>query len=145
MLLVWLLSIPGIRPVYHDHQIDTAEDFKHAQLDKHLRCYPHDDVQDAAKIHLHWLVQLDGNLFPAFPNNSPAMEQPVKSLTEVPERWEYDWLGSGSLDAYDAVSYSRTFAAEGSPQIVDTSFDVQRASMARLAALMTTRQFSTSL
>ncbi|MFM8573436.1 MAG: hypothetical protein ACKOAU_17700, partial [Pirellula sp.] len=82
---------------------------------------------------------------PAFPNNSPAMEQPVKSLTEVPERWEYDWLGSGSLDAYDAVSYSRTFAAEGSPQIVDTSFDVQRASMARLAALMTTRQFSTSL
>jgi len=74
ILIVWLLGVPGLRPVYHHHRDDGANGADGAsatelvRLSEHLRHYVHLDSTDTAKLHFHWLVQLDGPVIPEFPN-----------------------------------------------------------------------------
>lgn len=89
VLLVWLLGVPGLRPAYHHHQASTLSAAEASQLVEHLKNYEHSESQDTEKIHLHWLVQLDGGAIPAFPNSSPAFEHGlVFANPELDSAWE---------------------------------------------------------
>lgn len=74
VLLVWLLGVPGLRPAYHHHQLGNRSAAEASRLVEHLKIYQHPDWQDTEKLHLHWLVQIDGSAIPGFPNSSPVIE-----------------------------------------------------------------------
>ena len=63
VLMVWLLGVPGLRPVYHHHRDDGpggGSATEQVRLSEHLRQYDHRDSADTAKLHFHWAVQLEG-------------------------------------------------------------------------------------
>lgn len=77
VLMVWLLGVPGLRPVYHHHRDDGPSGGSAAEqvrLSEHLRQYDHRDSADTAKLHFHWAVQLDGPGSAAFPNAPPMLD-----------------------------------------------------------------------
>jgi hypothetical protein len=77
VLMVWLLGVPGLRPVYHHHRDDGpggGSAAEQARLSEHLRQYVHRDSTDTAKLHFHWTVQLDGPGSAAFPNAPPMLD-----------------------------------------------------------------------
>jgi len=75
ILLLWLLSVPGLRPAFHQHQDENYSATAIEELADHLRIFQHDDSIDSAEFHMHWLVQLDGNPIPSFPNGPIPLEQ----------------------------------------------------------------------
>ncbi|MCE2751633.1 MAG: hypothetical protein LW720_07045 [Pirellula sp.] len=77
VLMVWLLGVPGLRPVYHHHRDDGpggGSAAEQVRLSEHLRQYIHRDSADTAKLHFHWVVQLDGPGSAAFPNAPPMQD-----------------------------------------------------------------------
>ena len=95
VLLVWVLGVPGLRPVYHHHLDESVSASELGQLAEHLRIYKHQDTSDTEKIHLHWLVELDGQSIRAFPNSPLAMVNPIaKSLTQTTDPVE---VGTGAM------------------------------------------------
>ena len=77
VLMVWLLGVPGLRPVVHHHRDDGPSGGSAAEqvrLSEHLRQYVHRDSTDTAKLHFHWTVLLDGPLSAAFPNAPPMLD-----------------------------------------------------------------------
>jgi|GEM_PF-2507365 len=79
VLLVWLLGIPGLRPAFHHHQLTNLSEFEQMQMVEHLKFYPHPESQDTEKLHLHWLVLLDGSPTEAFPNSAISSERALLS------------------------------------------------------------------
>ena len=75
ILLLWLLSVPGLRPAYHQHLDEKLSEAAIEELADHLRIFRHDESTDPAELHMHWLVQLDGNTIPSFPNAPIPLEQ----------------------------------------------------------------------
>jgi len=77
VLMVWLLGVPGLRPVVHHHRDDGpggGSAAEQVRLSEHLRHYDHRDSTDTAKLHFHWTVLLDGPLSAAFPNAPPMLD-----------------------------------------------------------------------
>ncbi|MFN6400808.1 MAG: hypothetical protein ACK449_13020 [Planctomycetota bacterium] len=74
VLLVWLLGIPGLRPAFHHHQLTNLSELEQIQMVEHLKFYPHPESQDTEKLHLHWLVLLDGSPIQVLPNSSISSE-----------------------------------------------------------------------
>jgi len=77
VLMVWLLGVPGLRPVVHHHRDEGPSGGSAAEqvrLSEHLRQYVHRDSTDTEKLHFHWTVLLDGPLFAAFPNAPPMLD-----------------------------------------------------------------------
>ena len=96
VLLVWVLGAPGLRPVYHHHLDESVSASELGQLAEHLRIYKHQDPSDTAKIHLHWLVELDGQSVRAFPNSPLAMANPIaKSLAPTTDPVEVGTVADG--------------------------------------------------
>lgn len=77
VLMVWLLGVPGLRPVVHHHRDEGpggGSATEQVRLSEHLRHYVHRDSTDTAKLHFHWAVQLDGPGSAAFPNAPPMLD-----------------------------------------------------------------------
>jgi hypothetical protein len=77
VLTVWLLGVPGLRPVVHHHRDDGpggGSAAEQVRLSEHLRQYVHRDSTDTEKLHLHWTVLLDGPRSAAFPNAPPMQD-----------------------------------------------------------------------
>ena len=77
VLTVWLLGVPGLRPVVHHHRDDGpggGSAAEQVRLSEHLRQYDHRDSTDTAKLHFHWTVLLDGPLSAAFPKAPPMLD-----------------------------------------------------------------------
>ena len=141
VLLVWVLGAPGLRPVYHHHLDESVSASELGQLAEHLRLYKHQDPSDTAKIHLHWLVELDGQSVRAFPNSPLAMANPIaKSLAQTTDPVE---VGTGA----DGVCQSLVYASirpepPGLPVVFCQSKTAQHT---QRTAYSTTRYFAACL
>jgi hypothetical protein len=99
VLLVWVLGVPGIRPIVHHHQSEKPSASELDQLALHVRTYPHEETQDTARLHLHWLVLIDGHSIFPFPNSPiPQENLSSKSLSQSSDPLE---LSNPDLDGSD--------------------------------------------
>jgi hypothetical protein len=149
VLLVWVLGVPGLRPVYHHHLDESVSESELGQLAEHLRIYKHQDPSDTAKIHLHWLVELDGQSLRAFPNSPLAMANPIaKSLAQTTDPVE---VGTGALFDFepraDGVWQSLVYASvRPEPHGLPLEFcESKAAEHTRRTAYSTTRYFAACL
>ena len=148
VLLVWFLGVPGIRPIVHHHQSEKTSASEMQQLASHVRTYPHEETQDTAKLHLHWLVLIDGHSILSFPN-SPATQESLssKSLSQWSDPSEFsntDFEGSDYLEPVVSNDQHNSNRYQ-SPSFSRRCNQMQTARHARLTSFSTIRYCSASL
>ncbi len=84
ILVVWMLAVPGVRPIVHQHEPQNSSSCQSQLLEKHLSAFEHS--ADSNKEHLHWVFSLDGSVATPLPNgtwiNGPSVSIPVDANDE---------------------------------------------------------------
>jgi hypothetical protein len=88
ILVVWILAVPGIRPIVHQHEQAHSTACEALRLEKHLTAFEHS--ADTNEDHLHWVFSLDGSVATPLPNgtwiNGPCVSIPIDAIDEASQR-----------------------------------------------------------
>lgn len=70
LVVIWMLAIPGIRPVVHEHREVPSNAVEAVRLEQHLSAFEHDSSGAQDEAHVHWVISFDGSLMGPFPDGT---------------------------------------------------------------------------
>jgi len=70
LVVIWMLAIPGIRPVVHEHREVPSSAADAVRLEQHLSAFEHDSSGPQDEAHVHWVISFDGSLLGPFPDGT---------------------------------------------------------------------------
>ncbi len=70
LVVIWMLAIPGIRPVVHEHREVPSSAADAVRLEQHLSAFEHDSSASQDEAHFHWVISFDGALMGPFPDGT---------------------------------------------------------------------------
>lgn len=73
LVVIWMLAIPGIRPVAHEHGEVASSVAEALQLERHLDAFEHSSSGGQEVAHVHWVISLDGSLPGPFPKGASVV------------------------------------------------------------------------
>jgi hypothetical protein len=100
LVVIWVLAIPGIRPVAHEHSEVASSLAEALQLERHLDAFEHSSPGGQEVAHVHWVISLDGSLPGPFPQGA-TVAGPILNGWDVDGKVaNQDWmLELGGTDA----------------------------------------------
>lgn len=70
LVVIWMLAIPGIRPVVHEHREVPSNAADAVLLEQHLSAFEHTSGGSQDEVHVHWVISFDGSLMGPFPEGT---------------------------------------------------------------------------
>ena len=93
ILVVWMLAVPGVRPIVHHHEQPSSNACQTQLLEKHLTAFEH--PADPNEKHIHWVFSLDGSVATPLPNGTwisgPSISVPADAIDEASNQSLYPY------------------------------------------------------